>query len=114
MMMRLPPADPSASTGRPWLSNTIVGDMEDTGRLPPFTALATGLPSFMGAKVKSVSSLLRKKPAAISWLPNGPSIVDVMVTTLPSLSTATKLVVPGTSLEGASVRGSASGGVPAS
>jgi hypothetical protein len=67
-----------------------------------------------GAKVKSVNSLFRKKPLATSWLPKGPSIVDVIEATLPAPSVATKCVVAGTSEDSPAVRGCAPGGVPAS
>ena len=58
--------------------------MEDSGRLPGSTRLATGSPSFSGAKVKSVSSLLSTMPRAISWLPNNPSTVEVILAILPA------------------------------
>ena len=54
-----PPAAPTASTGRPSGSNTTVGAIELRGRLPGSTRLATGLPSIVGERLKSVSSLLR-------------------------------------------------------
>jgi long-chain acyl-CoA synthetase len=50
---------------------------------------------------------------ATSWLPNGPSTVEVIATMSPLASAATKLVVEGTSPEGAAVRACASRGVPA-
>ena len=87
--------------------------MDDNGRFPPITRLATGAPFFSGEKVKSVNSLFKKKPPATNWLPNGPSIVDVILAILPLRSTAVKCVVPATSLEMAAVRGIAPGGFPA-
>ena len=42
-----PPGEPSAKTGLPSLS-TIVGDIDERGRLPGSTRLATAAPSFAG------------------------------------------------------------------
>ena len=54
-----PPAAPIARTGRPSGSKTTVGAIELRGRLPGSTLLATGLPSTLGERLKSVSSLFR-------------------------------------------------------
>ena len=50
----------------------------------------------------------------MSWLPKMLSTVEVMETTLPAASTATKCVVPCSRTGGASARGFAPGGVPGS
>ena len=52
-----PPGEPSASRGLPSLS-TIVGAIELRGRLPPSTRFGCVVES----KLKSVSSLLSRKP----------------------------------------------------
>ena len=63
--------------------------------MPAATALATGAPlASVGAKEKSVSWLLRKKPAAIRPEPKMDSTVVVMLTALPRASTTTKCEVP--------------------
>ncbi len=91
-MMSAPPGLPPLMTSWPeFLSNTSVGAMDERGRLPGCTRLATGLPSASaGAKLKSVSSLLSKKPPAlpvppsvIRREPNWSSIVVVMAMALP-------------------------------
>ena len=56
-----PPGLPSASSGRPW-RRTIVGAMLDRGRLPGAGRLGSGTPGVAGWALKSVSSLLRRKP----------------------------------------------------
>ena len=73
----------------------IVGDIALRGRLRGATALAAGVPSdCFGAKEKSVSWLLRKKPPTMRPSPKMLSTVVVMETTLPHWSTTTKWVVP--------------------
>ena len=68
-----PPGEPSASTGRP-RSSTIVGAIEERGRLPPPASSAVP-----GSKLKSVSSLLSRKPRPGTTMPLPPvcSIVNV-------------------------------------
>ena len=61
-MMRVPPGEPTISTGRPASSSTKVGAMLDNGRLPPSMRFATGLPPCSGSYSKSVSWLFRMKP----------------------------------------------------
>ena len=93
-----PPGDPVTISGFPCLSRTIVGAIELRGRLPPATPLAIALPfASTGTNEKSVSSLLRRKPAAHKWEPNALSIDAVIDTALPSSSTIEICVVPGTS-----------------
>ncbi len=77
-MMVAPPGEPSASTGRP-SSSTIVGDMEERGRLPGPGRFGSGTPGAAGAKEKSVSSLLRRKPrpGTVMALPPVDSMVRV-------------------------------------
>ena len=60
-MIVAPPGDPTASTGRP-SRNTIVGLIEDRGRLPGAGRLGSGTPSNSGSGLKSVSSLLSRNP----------------------------------------------------
>src|SRR6185295_11703084 len=91
----------------------MVGDIELRGLLPPSTRLATGAPSSSGTMLKSVSSLLRKKPFAVSPEPHGPSIVEVTEATSPSPSAATMCEVDGTSAAAAGRTRGAPGGVPA-
>ena len=60
-MMSAPPGLPALMRGSPLCaSNASVGAMDERGRLPGCTRLATFIPFFSGAKVKSVISLLRK------------------------------------------------------
>src|SRR5512132_782880 len=61
VMMVAPPGDPMASTGRPSRS-TIVGLIEDRGRLPGAGRLGSGTPATSGSGSKSVSSLLSRNP----------------------------------------------------
>jgi hypothetical protein len=72
-MMRLPPGEPVTSTGLPSFS-TMVGDIDDSGRLPgpgrlaskPTRPKAFGAP---GAAVKSSSSLLSSTPVPSATRP---------------------------------------------
>ncbi len=114
-MMRLPPGEPMAAKSLPSGPNTSVGDMDERGRLFASTRLATGIPSFSGRKEKSVSWLLRMKPAAMMWAPKGCSTVVVMETALPDPSTMERWLVP-CSMSGSegARRALASGGLPAS
>ncbi len=114
-MIWLPPGEPIRSTGEPVPSNTIVGAIELRGRLPGSTRLATGRPFYGGRKEKSVSSLLSRKPPAMSRLPKPVSMVVVIDRALPSASTMTRWLVPGSfSLaSGASSAPSRQGGLPA-
>ena len=91
-----------------------MGDIEDRGRLPAAAALAAGRPSArVGANEKSVSWLLRKKPAAIRPEPNTLSTVVVMLTALPAASTTTKCEVPAGSFVASGPASTPPGGVPA-
>ena len=88
--------------------------MDERGRLPGATALATGAPAVStGENEKSVSWLFRKKPWTIRPEPKMLSTVVVMDTALPSLSTTTKWVVPAGSRVASGPRAWAPGGVPA-
>ena len=73
-MIVAPPGDPSARTGAP-SRVTIVGAMEERGRLPA----AGRLGEAAGPKSKSVSSLLSRKPHPGTAMPLPPvdSIVSV-------------------------------------
>ena len=63
---------------------TMVGAIDERGRLPGSTRLATGLPSATGTNEKSVSWLLSRKPLSVmSAAPNASSIVVVIATALP-------------------------------
>ena len=78
-MIELPPGEPVASSNAPSESSTMVGDMDERGRLPGWTALGSRRPSSSRAvKEKSVSWLLRKNPPTIRPDPNGLSTVVVM------------------------------------
>ena len=72
-MIVAPPGEPSATTGRR-PSKTIVGAMLERGRLPPSGEFAVPV-----AKLKSVSSLLSRKPRSGTTMPLPPiaSIVNV-------------------------------------
>src|SRR5688572_25706707 len=93
--MELPPGDPVTMKTSPFLSSTIVGDMDERGRFPGPGALATALPFSVGGRVKSVSWLLSTKPLVQREEPNGLSTVAVNETALPSKSTKDMCVVPG-------------------
>ena len=61
--MRLPPGEPRAARKLPSALNTIVGAIDERGRLPGATALAICVPSSVaGRNEKSVSWLFRRKP----------------------------------------------------
>ncbi len=75
-MIDAPPAAPTAKNARPWRS-TIVGDMLDRGRFP--AAGRFGSPENDGAKSKSVSSLLSRKPRPGTTIPLPPSSSIVFV-----------------------------------
>ena len=82
--MEGPPGEPSAPRKRPSRSRMITGAIDERGRLPGATALAAGAPSSRsGSNEKSVSWLLRKKPAAMRPEPNTLSTVVVMLTAFP-------------------------------
>ena len=74
VMIVEPPGEPSASTGRPW-SKTIVGAMLERGRLPARRRVRR----VRSVKLKSVSSLLSRKPRPGTVMPLPPicSIVNV-------------------------------------
>ena len=76
-MIVAPPGEPSASTGWPSAS-TIVGDIDERGRLPGPGRLGSGA-GLAGAKLKSVSSLLSRKPRPGTTMPMPPvcSMVSV-------------------------------------
>jgi hypothetical protein len=95
-MITAPPGLPPLRRNWPLaLSNTSVGAMEERGRLPGCTRLATGLPSAsVGAKLKSVSSLFSRKPLTIWRAPKTSSMVVVMARALPCASTMLMWLVP--------------------
>jgi hypothetical protein len=93
-MMREPPAEPTTATGDPSAPKTMVGDMDDRGRLPGATAFATGRPPISGRKEKSVSWLFSTIPPATVRAPNTSSTVVVSETTLPVPSTMERWLVP--------------------
>src|SRR5688572_2774134 len=94
-MMELPPGEPVTMKTSPCLSNTIVGDMDERGRLPPPGAFATGLPFTTGGRVKSVSWLFKTKPLVQRDEPKALSTEAVNATALPAWSTIDRCVVPG-------------------
>src|SRR5687767_8574338 len=85
-----PPGEPVARNGSP-PSITIVGAIDERGRLPP-SALFGWVSEL---KLKSVSSLLTRKPHPGTTMPFPPvdSIVNVYETTLPSASATVRCVV---------------------
>ncbi len=93
-MMVEPPGDPTARTGFP-PSSTIVGDIDERGRLPGPGRFGSGTPGTAGAKEKSVSSLLSRKPrpGTVIALPPVDSMVRVYDTTLPQRSATVRCVV---------------------
>src|SRR5258706_1161741 len=93
-MMAGPPGDPTDNRNLPSLSNTMVGDMAESGRLPGAGALATGFASSTGSSEKSVRVLLRKNPFTITSAPNTDSTDVVMEITWPVLSTMVMWLVP--------------------
>src|SRR5258706_3177921 len=93
-MMAGPPGDPTDNRNLPSLSNTMVGDMAESGRLPGAGALATGFASSTGSSEKSVRVLLRKNPFTITSAPNTDSTEVVMEITWPVLSTMVMWLVP--------------------
>ena len=93
-MMREPPADPSTAAGAPSAQNTMVGDMDDRGRLPGATAFATGRPPISGRNEKSVSWLFSTIPRTTMRDPNASSTVVVSATALPAPSTIERWLVP--------------------
>src|SRR5215217_7284310 len=73
----------------------MVGDIELRGRLNASTRFAVGLPSSVGTKLKSVSSLLRRKPLFVMRrAPKPSSIVVVKATALPRASITEIWLVP--------------------
>src|SRR6476620_2413000 len=57
----------------------MVGDIELRGRLPASTPLAAGRPSSVGAKLKSVSLLLSRKPDFVIKRAPKPSSMVVVI-----------------------------------
>ena len=86
-----PPGEPTTNRTSP-SSSTIVGDIDDRGRLPGSTMF--GSVGF-GRKLKSVSSLFSRKPRPGTVMPDPPvdSIVSVYATALPHWSTTERCVV---------------------
>ena len=78
----------------------MVGAIEERGRLPGSTRLATAASAGPGSKAKSVSWLLRMKPSTMSREPNAFSTDVVIEAMLPSASTMTMCEVDGTSSAG--------------
>src|SRR3954447_19749330 len=110
-MIVAPPGEPTARNGR-LLRRTIVGAIDERGRFLPVSWFAPrGLvPS--EPRLKSVSSLFRRRP----WcgptvpLPPGCSIVNVYSTTLPARSVTVMLVVEPTRVADALVSAGGGGG----
>src|SRR6476469_10398065 len=90
-MIVAPPGEPRASHGRSSLS-TMVGLIDERGRLPGPGRFGSGTPGVSGAKLKSVSSLLSRNPQPGTVMPDPPvcSIVRVYDTALPHLSVTTR------------------------
>nr|BFE69436.1 hypothetical protein GCM10020092_027370 [Actinoplanes digitatis] len=95
VMIVAPPGEPSARKGlRPSLS-TIVGDIELRGRLFGPGRFGSGALPCVGVKLKSVISLLSRKPrpGTTIALPPVCSMVRVYSTTLPQRSATVRFVV---------------------
>ncbi len=77
-MIVAPPGEPRASTGFPCFS-TMVGEIDDRGRFPGPGRFGSWTAGSAGAKEKSVSSLLSRKPRPGTVMPLPPvcSIVRV-------------------------------------
>src|SRR6478672_4192638 len=101
VMIEAPPGEPIARKGLPSRS-TIVGDMLDRGRLPGAGRFGSGAVPCVGAKLKSVSSLLSRNPRPGTTIPLPPScsIVFVYDTRSPHRSLTTKWLVCVPSLPG--------------
>ena len=86
-----PPGEPTTKRTSP-SSSTIVGDIDDRGRLPGSTMFGS---AGFGTKLKSVSSLFSRKPRPGTVIPDPPvdSIVSVYATALPHWSTTERCVV---------------------
>jgi hypothetical protein len=85
-----------ARTGAPF-SSTMVGAIDERGRLPGSTRLATGTPSTWLRNEKSVSSLFRRNPRTMIRDPKAFSMVVVIDSTLPAASTMEMCEVDGSS-----------------
>src|SRR5687768_6378871 len=105
-MIVAPPGEPSASRGAP-PESTIVGAMLLRGRLPGPGRFGSGTPAVTGIMLKSVSSLLSRKPRPGTVIADPPvcSIVNVYAATLPQRSATVRCVVdtPSGSLPGTPV-----------
>ena len=97
----LPPGEPMINFGFPSFM-TMVGDIEDRGRLPGSTRLAIGTPFLCERNEKSVSSLLSRNPPTIKREPKPFSIVVVIERALPYWSTIEKWLVDGNSMASSS------------
>ena len=85
-MMLLPPGDPVMYIGFPSFK-TIVGDIEDRGRLPGSNLLEINFPSISSRKEKSVSWLFSRNPLSVNNLdPKAFSIEEVIDNAFPYLS----------------------------
>ena len=94
-MISAPPGLPALAASRPSASKTRVGAIDERGRLPGSTRLATGRPvASAGAKLKSLSSLFSRKPRTIWRAPKASSMVVVIDTARPSASTMLMWLVP--------------------
>ena len=99
-MIRGPPPAPATRRSSPFASSTIVGDIDDSIRLPGsilFAAPCTRPNVFgdPGFAVKSSISLLSRKPApaTVTPLPNAVLSVVVIATAMPLPSTTLRCVV---------------------
>src|SRR2546421_12465154 len=92
-MMVEPPGEPTARYGLPF-ARTIVGDSELRGRLPGAGRLGSAALPWVGVKLKSVNSLLSRKPrpGTTMALPPICSMVMVYSTTLPHRSATVRFV----------------------
>ena len=75
VMIVAPPGEPTASHGRSSLS-TIVGLIDERGRLPGPGRFGSGTPAVSGTKLKSVSSLLSRKPQPGTVIAGAAGLLD--------------------------------------
>src|SRR5215207_5906378 len=71
VMIMDPPGEPSARTGSP-PSRTIVGLIDERGRLPGAGRLGSGAVPCVGVKLKSVNSLFSRNPRLGTTTPDPP------------------------------------------
>ena len=102
-MMRGPPEAPASATALP-SRNTMVGLIEDNGRLPGWGALAADCtkPNALGSPGRAVKSSIssfsmKPKPSTHTQDPHDKLMVSVHDTAIPFASTTLRWLVPASS-----------------